>query len=194
MLLLKNNIKCMRCRGYAISHIGNLFCVAVSDGMGGYECGEVASLLTVQYLSSHTIILSIVYPDAIRAYTGDQRFSHFECSIDGQQSAMIFPNTMTISDPCYFSNKLIGPTSEDLGISCAIGDDTNINAFYKYNLSLPEIMQKGIEMHLMRKRFRLNPYPNNNLPMTRVHPRKNIDPFVCYTEFINKRRKRYEKL
>lgn len=31
----------------------NEFCVAVSDGMGGYECGEVASLLTVQYLSSH---------------------------------------------------------------------------------------------------------------------------------------------
>lgn len=93
---------------------------------------------------------AIVYPDAIRAYTGDRRFSHFECSIDGQQSAMIFPNTMTISDPCYFSNKLIGPTSEDLGISCAIGDDTNINAFYKYNLSLPEIMQKGIEMHLMQ--------------------------------------------
>ncbi|MCJ0538610.1 PP2C family protein-serine/threonine phosphatase [Enterococcus cecorum] len=31
------------------------FCVAVSDGMGGYECGEVASLLTVQYLSSHSI-------------------------------------------------------------------------------------------------------------------------------------------
>ena len=29
------------------------YCVAVSDGMGGYECGEVASLLTVQYLSSH---------------------------------------------------------------------------------------------------------------------------------------------
>ena len=89
----------MRCRGYAISHIGNsrenhednyllgkqyllpeqvkqmsqlrklvtnqmelkdLFCVAVSDGMGGYECGEVASLLTVQYLSSHSIILSRV--------------------------------------------------------------------------------------------------------------------------------------
>lgn len=84
----------MRCRGYAISHIGNSrenhednyllgkqyllpeqvkqmsqlrklvtnqmelkdsFCVAVSDGMGGYECGEVASLLTVQYLSSHSI-------------------------------------------------------------------------------------------------------------------------------------------
>lgn len=31
------------------------FCVAVSDGMGGYECGEVASLLTVQYLSSHSM-------------------------------------------------------------------------------------------------------------------------------------------
>lgn len=35
--------------------LSDSFCVAVSDGMGGYECGEVASLLTVQYLSSHSI-------------------------------------------------------------------------------------------------------------------------------------------
>lgn len=33
--------------------LDNDYCVAVSDGMGGYECGEVASLLTVQYLASH---------------------------------------------------------------------------------------------------------------------------------------------
>ena len=37
------------------SELEDSFCVAVSDGMGGYECGEVASLLTVQYLSSHSI-------------------------------------------------------------------------------------------------------------------------------------------
>lgn len=35
--------------------LNDSFCVAVSDGMGGYECGEVASFLTVQYLSSHSI-------------------------------------------------------------------------------------------------------------------------------------------
>ena len=29
------------------------YCVAVSDGMGGYECGEIASLITVQYLAAH---------------------------------------------------------------------------------------------------------------------------------------------
>lgn len=31
----------------------NGFLVAVSDGMGGHECGEIASLLTVEYMSGH---------------------------------------------------------------------------------------------------------------------------------------------
>jgi len=29
------------------------YCVAISDGMGGYECGEEASLQTVKYISNH---------------------------------------------------------------------------------------------------------------------------------------------
>ena len=29
------------------------FCIAISDGMGGHEYGEIASLLTVEYLASH---------------------------------------------------------------------------------------------------------------------------------------------
>lgn len=36
-----------------IKEFSDDFCVAVSDGMGGYECGEVASLMTVKYLADH---------------------------------------------------------------------------------------------------------------------------------------------
>lgn len=50
----------------------NDFCVAVSDGMGGHECGEVASLLSVQYLSSH-------YNELIEETKKDKRF--IECFI-----------------------------------------------------------------------------------------------------------------
>lgn len=56
--LLPEQVKQMsQLRKLVTSHLelNDSFCVAVSDGMGGYECGEVASLLTVQYLASHSI-------------------------------------------------------------------------------------------------------------------------------------------
>lgn len=38
---------------YESKKISGGFCAAVSDGMGGYKCGEVASLMTVKYLADH---------------------------------------------------------------------------------------------------------------------------------------------
>lgn len=47
------------------------FCVAVSDGMGGYEGGEIASLATVSYLSQH-------YDDILTAaQNGEKQIGQF---------------------------------------------------------------------------------------------------------------------
>lgn len=57
------------------------YCVAVSDGMGGYEYGEMASLLTVQYLSSHydkLIKTTCKWPDNLNDFVVE--LNRFVCS------------------------------------------------------------------------------------------------------------------
>lgn len=51
------------------SYLPNSFCCAVSDGMGGHEFGEIASLKVVEYLSIHydALINSIHNKEAIRS-------------------------------------------------------------------------------------------------------------------------------
>lgn len=56
------------------------FCAAISDGMGGHECGEVASLLTVQYLSTHiTGVLDNSGDLPIELSHCISRLNHFVC-------------------------------------------------------------------------------------------------------------------
>lgn len=92
----------------------------------------------------------ILLPDAIRAYSGARQYSHFEMSRDGS-------DTSYWSFPCdikHCTKESIQKDINDYGhlVSdikpCAIGEDTDIGAFYATNEHLPEVMFTGIEMHL----------------------------------------------
>jgi len=92
----------------------------------------------------------ILLPDAIRAYSGARQYSHFERSRDGY-------DTSYWSFPCdikHCTKESIQKDINDYGhlVSdikpCAIGEDTDIGAFYATNEHLPEVMFTGIEMHL----------------------------------------------
>ncbi len=63
------------------------FCVAVSDGMGGYDCGEVASLMTVRYLSDHyREILDAAREKKENLISMVTALNHYVCKMASQKS------------------------------------------------------------------------------------------------------------
>lgn len=77
-------------RTYGLSHrpTSDRFLVAVSDGMGGHASGEVASGLTVQYLSDHyeqLITAASLSPDAVAE--GISRLDEYVCQQSRTNSA-----------------------------------------------------------------------------------------------------------
>lgn len=90
-------------------------------------------------------------PDAIRMYTGERQYSHFEKSSDGKDvSYMEYPE-----DISNLTKELVNCDKEtdqyhlsDNIKPCVIGEDTDINAFYEHNAHLPENYHRGVELHL----------------------------------------------
>ena len=109
-----------------------------------------ARLQNVNYKDS-TYMASLVFPDAIRKYSGARQYSHFEKGSDGidDTSYWSFPTDMKGVSKMSIANNL--ETFAHMSNSvrpAAIGEDTDINAFYEHNTHLPEAMHHGIEDHL----------------------------------------------
>lgn len=99
-----------------------------------------------EYVDKH--IASVVFPDAIRAYSGPRGLSHFEKGTDGSSSYWKFPTGM----------KTVTKESVDLSLAldsylaaapkAFIGEESDIEAFRKHNRHLPKEMYEGCEAHL----------------------------------------------
>lgn len=96
-------------------------------------------------------IAAVVYPDAIRAYTGPRQYSHFEKSEDGTDiSYMRFPEDMhTEKDEIEKSIAAHGHLVPDIR-PCAIGEDTDFDVFLAHNRHLTGEVREGIILHLQQ--------------------------------------------
>jgi len=95
------------------------------------------------------LIAATLYPDAIRAYSGPRQYSHFEKSESGKFSYyMEFPSNMHAGKD--FVQKQVAACKEDISLvrPCAIGEETDIDAFYAHNDHLRGEMKQGIDYHL----------------------------------------------
>lgn len=95
-------------------------------------------------------LAAVIFPDAIRAYTGARELSHFEFNpTKGDVSWMKFPNTMNVTkefmDEWMKDNSYLSP-----GIPKGpLGQQTHIKVFEKMNKDLEGTpLYKGLQNHL----------------------------------------------
>lgn len=95
-------------------------------------------------------LAAVIFPDAIRAYTGARELSHFEFNpTKGDVSWMKFPNTMNVTkefmDEWMKDNSYLSP-----GIPKGpLGQQTHIKVFEKMNKDLEgTTLYKGLQNHL----------------------------------------------
>lgn len=99
--------------------------------------------------ASNRIKAAAIYPDAVRAYTRNREYTHFEQSADGTSVSYIkFPKDMKMDQ--IGINKILQHDAHLVSDikPCAIGELTNISAFYEHNSHLDSEMKRGIEYHL----------------------------------------------
>lgn len=93
---------------------------------------------------------ALVFPDAIRAYSVSRQCTHFERSEGGTDvSWWKMPTDMKTVTKELVQESLSSDSHTVSGIRpCVLGEDTDIQSFYKHNQHLPKDMFEGIEMHL----------------------------------------------
>lgn len=98
-------------------------------------------------LENKDYLAAIMFPDAIRFYTKQREYSHFEENYNNTDvSYMYYPNTMkNISEESLLVDAHLAKTK-----SAIIGEKTNLDIFKKYNSKLPQSMYKGIYNHLIQ--------------------------------------------
>ena len=118
------------------------------------------SLYTYDMTYLHRYGASVVYPDAIRAYTnGSRKYSHFEHVFRDKYYYMVFP--LSMDAPRKIIEEHIKEVKEEIEAEIpirisirnfrshdAIGEDTSLTLFCKTNTDLPEKMYTGIVTHL----------------------------------------------
>lgn len=99
------------------------------------------------YLDSH--IAAVVYPDAIRAYSGPRQYSHFEHGSAGSDdtSWWVMPDNMKAPKEEVQASLKEGSHMAEY-IPCVLGEETDINVFREHNKHLPKEMYEGVETHL----------------------------------------------
>lgn len=93
---------------------------------------------------------AMVFPDAIRAYSGPRQYSHFEFNETHTASSywkMPADMSAVTKESVQKSLKVDGHLLSDIR-PCVLGEETNIQAFSQMNQHLPEDMFKGVETHL----------------------------------------------
>lgn len=98
------------------------------------------------WLDGH--MAAVVFPDAVRAYSGPRPYSHFERSADGSDvSWWKMPSDMSKVDMASVEESL---TESHLvqNPPCVLGETTDLDAFRAHNGHLPQAMHDGVELHL----------------------------------------------
>lgn len=94
---------------------------------------------------------SVIFPDAIRKYSGARQYSHFEKGSDGVNDTSYWemPTDMknVTKESVQRDLEAFGHLSESIR-PAAIGELSDINEFYKHNSHLPTTMFHGVEDHL----------------------------------------------
>lgn len=102
------------------------------------------------YIKNHAS--KVLFPDAIRAYSGPRQYSHFEMSADGDDvSWWHLPDADDFKklDKDFVQKHLQqnGHLCENIR-PCAIGENTDLSTFYQHNQHLSKDMQLAVTYHL----------------------------------------------
>ena len=94
----------------------------------------------------------VLLPDAIRMYTRDRQYSHFEQGKNGDVSWMSFPLNVRHMDQQTIAETDKHKVDAEFIPKCCIGEETILSAFEEHNKHLPDPYFNGVASHLIQDR------------------------------------------